>query len=117
MHHFIIYMISGMLLLASGARAEIVKLNCVRTDYKGAENDILLIDLNKNIMKIKEGPDYRIRKITDHTIEAENSTNEIIRSLEFKRYTGKLHYLIFDMKENKSNIDWYYQCAVARKII
>jgi hypothetical protein len=47
MKRFIIFLVSGMLLLASGARAEIVKLNCVRTDYKGAENDILLIDLNK----------------------------------------------------------------------
>ena len=113
----IIFIGIGVLIISSISFAEIIKLNCARTDYKGAENDILLIDLNKNIMKIKEGPDYRIRKITDHTIEAKNSTNDIIRSLEFKRYTGKLHYLIFDMQKNKSIIDWHYQCAVARKII
>jgi hypothetical protein len=113
----IIFIGIGVLIISSISFAEIIKLNCARTDYKGAENDILLIDLNKNIMKIKEGPDYRIRKITDHTIEGENSTNDVIRSLEFKRYTGKLHYLIFDIKENKSIIDWYYQCAVGKKII
>ena len=113
----IVFILIGMFFFVSTSLAEIIKLNCARTDYKVAEDDILLIDLNKNIMKIKEGPDYRIRKITDHTIEAENSTNDIIRSLEFKRYTGKLHYLIFDMKKNKSVIDWHYQCAVAKKII
>ena len=113
----IVFILIGIIFFASSSLAEIIKLNCVRTDYKGAEDDILLIDLNKNIMKIKEGQDYRIRKITDDTIEAENSTNEIIRSLEFKRYTGKLHYLIFDMKKNKSFIDWHYQCQTARKII
>lgn len=113
----IILILIGVIFFVSISSAEIVKLNCVRTDYKGAQDDILLIDLNKNILKIKDGPDYRIRKITDHTIEAENSTKEIIRSLEFKRYTGKLHYLIFDMQKNKSIIDWHYQCAVARKII
>ena len=112
----IVFILIGIIFFASSSLAEIIKLNCVRTDYKGAEDDILLIDLNKNIMKIK-GQDYRIRKITDDTIEAENSTSEIIRSLEFKRYTGKLHYLIFDMKKNKSFIDWYYQCQTARKII
>ena len=113
----IVFILIGIIFFASSSLAEIIKLNCVRTDYKGAEDDILLIDLNKNIMKIKEGQDYRIRKITDDTIEAENSTNEIIRSLEFKRYTGKLHYLIFDVKKNKSFIDWHYQCQTARKII
>jgi len=113
----IFFILIGIFFSASISLAEIVKLNCVRTDYKSAENDILLIDLNKNILKIKESPDYRIRKITDDTIEAENSTNEIIRSLEFKRYTGKLHYLIFDMQKNKPIIDWHYQCTVARKII
>ena len=113
----IVFILIGIFFFVPTLSAEIIKLNCVRTDYKGAEDDILLIDLNKNIMKIKESQDYRIRKITDDTIEAENSTNEIIRSLEFKRYTGKLHYLIFDMKKNKSSIDWHYQCAVAKKII
>ena len=56
-------------------------------------------------MKIKDLPDYRIRKISDDTIEADNNTNGTVRSLEFKRYTGKLRWIIFDLEKNKTFID------------
>jgi|688.fasta_scaffold482335_2 hypothetical protein len=107
----------GVLIISSISFAEIIKLNCVRTDYKSNSDDLLLIDLNKNIMKIKDLPDYRIRKITDDIIEADNNTSGTVRSLEFKRYTGKLRWIIFDLEKNKTFIDWYYQCQTARKII
>ena len=107
----------GVLIISSISFAEIIKLNCVRTDYNSNSDDLLLIDLNKNIMKIKDLPDYHIRKITDDIIEADNNTSGTVRSLEFKRYTGKLRWIIFDLEKNKTFIDWYYQCQTARKII
>jgi hypothetical protein len=106
-----------MLLLSSGARAEVIKFNCVRTDYRDARDGILIIDLSRNIMKIQDLPDYRIIKITEDTIEAQSNSDDIYRSLEFKRYTGKLHWLIFDAKQNRSFLDWSYQCSTVKKII
>jgi len=106
-----------MLLLSSGARADVIKFNCVRTDYRDAKDDILLIDLSRNIMKINDLPDYRITKISEDIITADSNSEGTLRSLEFKRYTGKLRWLIFNTKENKVFLEWYHQCLPAKKLI
>jgi hypothetical protein len=117
MKRLFLFIVSGILLFSTVVKAEVIKFNCGRTDYRDAKDDILLIDLSRNIMKINDLPDYRITKISEDIITADSNSEGTLRSLEFKRYTGKLHFLILDLQKNKSFIDWHYQCKVARKII
>jgi len=109
--------LSLMLLLASSASAQVIKLNCVRTDYRDAKDDIVIINLTDKTIKISSLPDYKITKLTEDTIEAQNNDDETSRYIEFKRYTGKLFWLIFDNKKNRAYLEWYYKCSTAMKII
>jgi len=94
MNHLIIFIVSGMLFLAGGARANEIVFICKNVDGKEREFE-LKIDLDKKTLK-RPGNSYRIVEILENEITAKRSyklgdvKSEMIWT--FHRTTGNLNY-------------------------
>jgi len=94
MKHLILFLVSGMLLLASGTRANEIVFICKNVDGKEREFE-LKIDLDKKTLK-RPGNPYKIVEILENEIIAKRSyklgdvTGEMIWT--FNRTTGNLNY-------------------------
>ena len=126
MKRFIILLVSGMLLLASGAKAEITYMNCKFNEgwhKQGSkrEDAKTMSDLSISLDKEK-----RIIKVTDRNFEPYNIFKDSMRWSHkwadwYDNYTlntinGNLHMSGFNKKENWEN-SFYYTCdKIQRKL-
>jgi len=94
MNRLILFILSGMLLLVGGARANEIVFICKNVDGKEREFE-LKIDLDKKTLK-RPGNTYKIAEILENEIIAKRSyklgdvTGEMIWT--FNRTTGNLNY-------------------------